>query len=234
MHKGNSVVVLRAAPGASREGGVGAGGSEGGGAWILSLSLEVRHCPPRHQMSFLCFPDVTPITTGQLKSRGCGPTRARSSFPWSVLPWQGRRVGWVGGLGRKGLSSSPILLVTQGNTGKHRLLLLPCSGGEEKVRRLMDGSMWMLIHTLRSCPSAAGWGVSSRGNRRGRPRSRTSGWNPQSRSAWRRWWATGRCGECWPPSPSLSSPSSAADRRGRGQDDGQCAAALMLHYNLLC
>lgn len=75
------------------------------------------------------------------------------------------------------------------------------------------------MHTLRSCLSAAGRGVSSRGNRRGRPRSRTSGWNPQSRSAWRRWWATGRCGECWPPSPSLSSPSSAADKRERGQDD---------------
>lgn len=102
----------------------------GGGAWNLSLSLEGRHCPPRHQMSFLCFPDVTPITTGQLKSRGCGPTRARSSFPWSVLPWQGRRVGWVGGLGRKGLSSSPILLVTQGNTGSCCCCALRRWGGE--------------------------------------------------------------------------------------------------------
>lgn len=66
VHKGNSVVVFGAAPGASREGGVGVGEGRGG-AWILSLSLEVHHCSPRHQMSFLCFPDVTPITTGQLK-----------------------------------------------------------------------------------------------------------------------------------------------------------------------
>lgn len=53
------MVVLRTAPGASREGGVeGGGGTREDGAlgeWILSLSLEVRHCPPRHQMSFSAF-----------------------------------------------------------------------------------------------------------------------------------------------------------------------------------
>lgn len=142
--------------------------------------------------------------------------------------------GWVGS-GVWGGRVSPLLRSYWWHRETQVLVVAAlCGGGEEKVWRLMDGSVWMLIHTLRSCPSAAGWGVSSRGNRRGRPRSRTSGWNPQSRSAWRRWWATGRCGECWPPSPSLSSPSSAADRRGRGQDDGQCAGALMLHYNLLC
>lgn len=56
LHKSTSVVVFRAAPGAPREGGVVGGGRtrEDGawGEWILSLLLKVRHCPPRHQMSF--------------------------------------------------------------------------------------------------------------------------------------------------------------------------------------
>lgn len=71
--------------------------------------------------------------------------------------------------------------------------------------------MWVLIYTLWPCPSAGSWGVSSQGNRRGRPQSQTSGWIPQSHSAWRQWWATGRCGECWSPSPSLNSPASTAN-----------------------
>lgn len=125
VHKGNSVVVFRAAPGASREGVNGAvegggRGGVGGGARILSLLLEVRHCPPRHHMSFLCFPDVTPMTTGQFKSRSCGPNKGEESLPLVCASWTGWTGGWgrgFGGEGRKGLSSSPVLLVTQGNTG---------------------------------------------------------------------------------------------------------------------
>lgn len=82
-------------------------------------------------------------------------------------------------------------------------------------QRLLDLSMWELISTLWPCPSAGSRGASNRGSRRHRPQSRTSGWIPQSHSAWRQWWATGRYGECWSPSPSLNSPASAADTKGQ-------------------
>lgn len=82
-------------------------------------------------------------------------------------------------------------------------------------QRWLDLSMWELISTLWPCPSAGSRGASNQGSRRSRPQSRTSGWIPQSHSAWHQWWATGRCGECWSPSPSLNNPASAADTKGQ-------------------
>lgn len=64
--------------------------------------------------------------------------------------------GSVGGGGRGGVrsSSSPILIGNKGVTQGFFLCLL----GKGEGKRLMDGSVWMLIYTLRPCPSAGGLG----------------------------------------------------------------------------
>lgn len=84
------MVVFRAAPGASREGGVEGGGGtrEGRGSGRVDPLSVARSTPLSAAASnvLFCFPDVTPITTRELKSCDSGPTRARSSFPWSLLP----------------------------------------------------------------------------------------------------------------------------------------------------
>lgn len=84
------MVVFRAAPGASREGGVeGWGRDQGGrGSGRVDPLSVARRTPLSATASnvLFCFPDVTPVTTRELKSCDSGPTRARSSFPWSVLP----------------------------------------------------------------------------------------------------------------------------------------------------
>lgn len=85
------MVVFRAAPGATREGGVegGRGRDQGGRGSGRVDPLSVAGSTPLSATAsnvLFCFPDVTPITTCELKSCDSGPTRARSSFPWSLLP----------------------------------------------------------------------------------------------------------------------------------------------------
>lgn len=84
LHKSTSVVVFRAAPGASREGGVVVGEGRGRiGLRGSGASLCCCKCATVHHGIKCPFPDVIPIS--KLKSCDSGPTRARSSFPWSAL-----------------------------------------------------------------------------------------------------------------------------------------------------
>lgn len=129
-----------------------------------------------------------------------------------------------------GHSSSPGL---SGSSWQQKKTQVSLRG--ERRQRLSDLSMWVLICTLWPCLSAGSRGVSSQGNRRSRPQSQTSGWSPQSHSAWRQWWATGRCGECWSPSPSLNSPASPANGKGRwevGKMPDEKDFFLFFHYKL--
>lgn len=196
LHKGTSVVGFRAAPRASREA---RWEGEGGGGWGCSGWLDpLSSTAPR-----VLLPDLTSVTSCKLKSCDSGPTRARRNFPWPTLSWQG--LGWGEG---GGAFFSTIFSVDA-------FFFFPFSLWGLGRQRLLDLSMWKLISTLWPCPSAGSRGMSNRGSRRSRPQSRTSGWIPQSHSAWCRWWATGRCGECWSPSPSLNNPASAANTKGQ-------------------
>lgn len=143
LHKGTSVVVFRATPGAPREGGVVGGGRtrEDGarGEWILSLLLKVRHCPPRHQMSFFLMSLPSLLVTQShvnlaLQGRGVVSPGQRSHDRA-----EGEGVGW-GGVGVRG-SSSPIFSVTKRRKIQVFFFLL---GGEEKVK--VVGSQHVGVH----------------------------------------------------------------------------------------
>lgn len=127
LHKGTSVVVFRATPGAPREGGIVGGGrtreDRARGEWILSLLLKVRHCPPRHQMSFFLMSLPSLLVTQShvnlaLQGRGVVSPGQRS-HDRAEGEGEGEGVGW-GWVGVRG-SSSPIFLVTK---EKHRFFCL--------------------------------------------------------------------------------------------------------------
>lgn len=138
LHKGTSVVVFRATPGAPREGGIVGGGrtreDRARGEWILSLLLKVRHCPPRHQMSFFLMSLPSLLVTQShvnlaLQGRGVVSPGQRSHDRA-----EGEGVGWGRG---EGLFFSDIL----GNKRKTQVFLL---GGEKKVK--VVGSQHVGVH----------------------------------------------------------------------------------------
>lgn len=57
------------------------------------------------------------------------------------------------------------------------------------------------------------WWSFSRGSRQGLPQNQTFDLHPQSHLTWRRWWAPGRCEECWFPSRTLNIPASSETER---------------------
>lgn len=87
LHKGTSAAVFRVAPGASG-GGAGLVLGEGHGRTGLGVrgSSLLRKAPTLSATATnVPFPDVSPVTTCESKSCDSGPTRARSSSPWSAL-----------------------------------------------------------------------------------------------------------------------------------------------------
>lgn len=97
--------------------------------WVDPLSVA-ESAPLSATASNVLFPDVTPFTTCNLKSCDSGPTRARSSSPWSTLSWQGLGAHFF----------SDLL----GNKRKHRFLL----GGEEKVKVVGSQHVGVNIYPL--------------------------------------------------------------------------------------